>query len=86
MDASRREQVRMLMRLLDSVAEEVRRVTLQEEDNFSNRPESFKETEAAQISEAAVKSLIDAISAIEHAIALMQLAIGDEDIADAGAP
>ena len=78
MDAIRREQIRMLVRILDPIAEEVRRVSLQEEDNFSNRPEPSKETEAGQTSKEASEYLDAAHAALSNALDNLNLAVGDD--------
>jgi hypothetical protein len=43
MDVQRREKIRMLVRILDSIAEEVRRVSSEEEDMLSSGSAPSKE-------------------------------------------
>ena len=51
MDVQRREKIRMLVRILEPIEEEVRRVYSEEKDILSSRSAPSKETEASQISE-----------------------------------
>ena len=75
MDANGREKIGMLMRLLETIHQEVSRVLSEEEVNLAKSAAS-KETEA-EISEEAQRNLEDACSAIENALDLMQLVVGD---------
>ena len=77
MDVNRSEKMRMLVRLLEPFEEEVRRVLSDEEDNFANRSDASKETEAGQISKEAQDLLDRARSAIDNAIYLMRVVLGD---------
>ena len=79
MDVTRREKLRMLIRFLEPIEEEVRRVLSDEEDNFANRTEASKETEAGQISKEAQHNLDRARSAIDNALDLLRLVVGDDD-------
>ena len=75
MDANGREKIGMLMRLLETIHQEVSRILSEEEDD----PARFavpKETET-EISKGARHNLEDACSAIENALDLMQLVIAD---------
>jgi len=75
MDANGREKIGMLMRLLETIHQEVSRILSEEEDNPA-RSAVPKETEA-EISEGAQRNLEDACTAIENALDLMQLVIAD---------
>ena len=77
MDVNRSEKIRMLIRLLEPFEEEVRRVLSDEEDNFANRSEASKETEAGQISNEAQDLLDRARAAIDNALYLMRVVVGD---------
>ena len=55
-----------------------RRVLSGEEDNFANRTEASKETEAGQISKEAHHNLDRARSAIDNALDLLRLVVGDD--------
>ena len=77
LDVNRSEKIRMLIRLLEPFEEEVRRVLSDEEDNFANRSEASKETEAGQISKEAQDLLDRARSAIDNALYLMRVVVGD---------
>ena len=68
----------MLIRFLEPIEEEVRRVLSDEEDNFANRPEASKETETGQISKEAQRNLDRARSAIDNALDLLRLVAGDD--------
>jgi hypothetical protein len=78
MDVNRREKIRMLIRFLEPIEEEVRRVLSDEEDNFANRSETSKETWAGQISKEAQHNLDRARSAIDNALDLLRLVVGDD--------
>jgi hypothetical protein len=77
MDVQRREKIRMLVRILEPIEEEVRRVYSEEEDMLSNRSAPSKETEAGQISEEARHNLEVARTALTDAIDHMKLVVGD---------
>ena len=79
MDANRREKIRMLVRILEPIGEEVRRVSSEEEDMLSSRTEASKETEAGLISEEAPHYLGTAHIALSDALYHMKLAVGDDD-------
>ena len=76
MDVSRREKIRMLVRILDSIAEEVRRVSSEEEDMLSSGSAPSKETEAGLISEEALHYLATAHIALSDALYHMKVAVG----------
>ena len=78
MDVSRREKIRMLVRILDSIAEEVRRVSSEEEDMLSSESAPSKETETDLISEEALHYLATAHIALSDALYHMKLAVGDD--------
>jgi hypothetical protein len=75
MDANRREKIRMLMRILETIHQEVSRVLSEEE---GGQLAASKDTVADQILEEAQRKLEDACSAIENAIDIMQLVVGDD--------
>ena len=75
MDANGREKVRMAMRFLETIHQEVSRVLSEEEHNPA-RSAVPKETEA-EILQGAQRNLEDACAAIENALDLMQLVIAD---------
>jgi hypothetical protein len=59
------------------IEREVGRVLSDEEDKLASRSAASKETEARQIPDEALRNLTDACSAIENAIELMQLVVGN---------
>ena len=77
MDVNRSEKIRMLIRLLEPFEEEVRRVLSDEENNFAIRSEAPQETEAGQISKEAQDLLDRARAAIDNALYLMRVVVGD---------
>ena len=77
MDANAREKIRMLTRILEPIEREVGRVLSDEEDKLASRSAASRETEARQIPDEALRNLTDACSAIENAIDLMQLVVGN---------
>jgi hypothetical protein len=79
MDANRRETIRMLVRILGPIGEEVRRVSSEEEDMLSSGSAPSKETEAGLISEEALHYLATAHIALSDALYHMKLAVGDDD-------
>ena len=79
MDVTRREKLRMLIRFLEPIEEEVRRVYSEEEDMLSSGSAPSKETEAGLISEEALHYLATAHIARSDALYHMKLAVGDDD-------
>ena len=79
MDANRREKIRILVRILEPIGEEVRRVSSEEEDMLSSGSAPSKETEAGLISEEALHYLATAHIALSDALCHMKLAVGDDD-------
>jgi hypothetical protein len=78
MDVHRREKIRMLMRILETIHQEVSQVLSEEEDNLAHRSGASKEAEAGQISEEPQRNLEDACAAIENALDLMQVVVGGD--------
>ena len=79
MDANKREKIRMLVRILEPIGEEFRRVSSEEEDMLSSGSAPSKETEAGLISEEALHYLATAHIALSDALCHMKLAVGDDD-------
>ena len=79
MDANRREKISMLVRILEPIGQEVRRVSSEEEDMLSSGSAPSKETEAGLISEEALHYLATAHIALSDALYHMKLAVGDDD-------
>ena len=69
----------MLVRILEPIEEEVRRVYSEEEDMLSSRSAPSKETEAGQISEEAWHNLEVARTALTDGLDHMKLVVGDDD-------
>ena len=78
MDVNRRETIRLLVRILEPIEEEVRRVLSEEDGKLASRSAASKEAEAGQISEEAQRNLEDACAAIENALDLMQVVVGGD--------
>jgi hypothetical protein len=77
MDANAKEKVRMLTRVLEPIEREVGRILSDQEDKLAIKSAASKETESHQISDEALRNLTDACSAIENALDLMQLVVGN---------
>ena len=78
MDVNRREKIRMLVRILESIEEEVRRVLSEEDDRLARIPAASKETEGGQLSKDAQHSLSVGRDALVEALDHMKLVVGDD--------
>ena len=73
MDANGKEKIRMIMRFLETIHQEVSRILPEKEDNLASTSAAPKETGAGKISKEAQRNLEDACSDIENALDLMQI-------------
>ena len=78
MDVNRREKIRLLVRILEPIEEEVRRVLSEEDGKLASRSAASKETEAGQTSKDPQHSLSVARGALVVALDHMKLVVGDD--------
>jgi hypothetical protein len=86
MDELRREKIRGLIQMLESIEGQARDYFLDEEAAFESRSLPSKETEQGIVSKEAVESLEQAVGDIENAIYQLRLAIGDESLPEPTQP
>jgi hypothetical protein len=80
MNEARRDRVRELIQMLESLQGRVQVLWEEEDKAFEGRPLSSKETGSGKISEDAAHFLSEAREDIQNAIDQMNLAIGDDSL------
>ncbi len=80
MNEARRERTRELIRMLESVQEQVQALLTEEDSAFEDRSSPSRETVAGKISEDAAYFLCEARDDIQNAIDQIALAIGDNSL------
>lgn len=78
MNEARRERIRELIRMLETVEEQIHSHLQEEEAAFGGRSQSSKDTDLGRVSEQAVEFLDHADTDIENAIEQLRFAVGDD--------